>query len=526
MADAPTAEKRAPLQDILAYSMGDGANSLVMNTFYGFAMLYYTKAMGMSGTYAGIAMAITTLWDAITDPLMGHITDNTRSRFGRRHPYMLIGGFAMVLCFYGIWAVPMAFRTPQLLFWYLVVMNVLLRTASTVFAVPFVALGFEICTDYNQRTTLQSVRGAVNMVINLIGPAILGWAVFLRDRDGVIGSGVTIPENFRHMGLAFSAIALAFLIYTVLATRKYAVDSRNNPEVRSNSLSEILRNLTTVFLDPLPRMVFVFIAVLFIAVVLVTSLQMFIYVDFMKFTGVEKTLVHGSTMIAAAIGAVLAAPLVRRLDKKPAIYVLLTGACLGNIVLVLLFGTSFVSPGSMPFTVAGQALSVATLVFLVFHVCYHMGATSANTIANSMMADVSEINKYHTGVLKDGSYSAMLSFVLKLSISVGQLLCGLCLDAIGYQSNVEHQPPEVAHRMMFVAFVAGSLITLLAMVWIARYPVNRQYMAQIRAATAGIEPVIAGNVPYCRHCGRSLAGNTSGSCPGCGAPIMGKDSAT
>ncbi|NLE61487.1 MAG: sodium:melibiose symporter, partial [Planctomycetes bacterium] len=70
MADAPTAEKKAPLKDILAYSMGDGANSLVMNTFYGFAMLYYTKALGMSGTQSGLAAFITTMWDAITDPLM------------------------------------------------------------------------------------------------------------------------------------------------------------------------------------------------------------------------------------------------------------------------------------------------------------------------------------------------------------------------------------------------------------------------------------------------------------------------
>lgn len=517
MADTAVSVRKTPLRDILAYAMGDGANSLVMNTFYSFAMLYYTKAMGMSGTNAGVAMAITTLWDAITDPLMGHITDNTRSRFGRRHPYMLIGGFAMVLCFYGIWAVPMTFRTPQLLFWYLVVMNVLLRTASTVFAVPFVALGFEICTDYNQRTTLQSVRGAVNMAVNLTGPAILGWAVFLRDRDGEIGSGVTIPDNFKHMGFAFSAIALFFLLYTVFATRKYAVDSRNNPEVRSNRLGDILRNLTAVLLDPLPRMVFVFIAVLFIAVVLVTSLQMFIYVDFMKFTGVEKTLVHGSTMIAAAIGAILAAPLVRRLDKKPAIFVLLAGACCGNIVLVLLFGTGLVRPGSTPFTVAGQATSVATLVFLVFHVCYHLGATSANTIANSMMADVSEINRYYTGVLKDGSYSAMLSFVLKMSISFGQLLCGLCLDAIGYDSNAEHQPVEVARRMMFVAFAAGSLITLLALVWIVRYPVNRKYMYEIKAALTGV-------TPHCRYCGYDLTGNVSGICPECGAPIASESS--
>jgi GPH family glycoside/pentoside/hexuronide:cation symporter len=512
MADAPTAVRKAPLRDIFAYATGDGANSLIMNTFYSFAMLYITKALGLSGTRAGLAMSLTLLWDAVTDPVMGHMSDSTRSRFGRRHPYMLVGGILAVLFFYAIWAVPASLQTPEAIFWYIVTMNVLLRTASTVFGVPYGALGFEICTDYDQRTTLQSIRGGLNMAMNLLGPAILGWSVFLRDRDGV--SGVSVRSNFQEMGLAFSVIALAFLLYMVFATRKYAVDSRHLPNVAGSNLRQILRGLTEVLFNPHALIVYAFIVIMFVGVVLVTSLQLFIYLDFMKFSPWQKTVVHGGTMISAGIGSLLAAPMVRRFDKKGATYRFLLLACFGNVMLVLLFGTGWISPAY-----TWSVIPVAMVVFGLFHVCYHMGATAANTIANSMMADISEINWHRTGTLRDGTYSAMLTFFLKLSISGGLLLCGIMLDMLGVKGDAGQQAPEVARNMVYAAFVGGTVITLLAAGVIMLYPVDKAYVAQIRSA-------MAAKMPPCRHCQYDLTGNTSGVCPGCGTPIAGEDSQT
>ena len=500
MSTAPTPAGQTRLRDIVAYSTGDGANSLIMNTFFSFAMLYYTKALGMSGTFAGFAIFLIVLWDAVTDPLMGHISDNTRSRFGRRHPYMLVGGVLTVICFYLVWAVPSFFQTPELLFWYLLAMNLLLRTGATVFGVPYIALGFEVCTDYNQRTTLQGVRGGLNMVMNLVGPAILGWSVFLKDRDGVAGSGATIADNYERMGLCFAGIALALMLFMIFATRKYAADSRNHPEVRGNSLGQIVHNLKEILFDPFPRIVFFFMAVHFVGVVVVTTLQMFVYLDFMAFSSTEKTVVHGSTMVAAAVGALLASRMVRRLDKKPAVYALLCTACFGNIMLVLLFATEWVPRdftwGTVPLPTFDSdaawlgklgwtwaAFPVATLVFMFFHGLYHVGSTAATTIANSMMADVSEISRHRTGVLKDGSYSAMLSFVLKAAISVSALICGVVLDLVA-EGGAGAQTVSVGRHLMLAAFAGGSVITLLAMLVLARYPVTRSYMAKIQAELA------------------------------------------
>jgi len=112
--------RKAPFRDILAYTTGDGANSLVLNSIAGYAMLYFTDALGMEYKLAAWAMFVATFWDAITDPIMGHITDNTRSRYGRRHPYMLVGGILTSVCYFFIWGVPEFFRQGDMLFWYLV----------------------------------------------------------------------------------------------------------------------------------------------------------------------------------------------------------------------------------------------------------------------------------------------------------------------------------------------------------------------------------------------------------------------
>ena len=102
-----------PTTDMVKYSLGACTESLVLNSFFGFSMLYYTKALGLDPKMAGIATFIATLWDAVSDPIMGHISDNTQSRFGKRHLYMLLGGAGMIASFYFIWYVPDFFKTTK-----------------------------------------------------------------------------------------------------------------------------------------------------------------------------------------------------------------------------------------------------------------------------------------------------------------------------------------------------------------------------------------------------------------------------
>ena len=272
---------------MMAYSSGECANSLVMNGLFGFAMLYYTKALGLSPSLAGLAMSVSVFREAITDPVMGYVSDRTRSRFGLRHPWMILGGALMALTFYFVWAVPHAIiGNSQASFWYLVVMNLVLRTGLTMFFIPYMALGFELVTDYRQRATLQGLRQAFNMAANFAGPA-MAWSIFFRNQGKT--EGTDIAANYLHMGGAFSIATAIFVAFVIAATWSQRQDTRNLPPPKaSGEIAGFFSEMKCILVDPHPRWVFVFIFIVAVGMVLVSSLQMYVYVDLCRIGNFHK----------------------------------------------------------------------------------------------------------------------------------------------------------------------------------------------------------------------------------------------
>ena len=476
--------KKTPARDIYAYATGECANSLVTNGVGAFALLYYTQALGVDARLTGAALALPLMWDAVIDPFMGQISDNTHSRYGRRHPYILFGGILMVLCFYFFWAVPQAFRSTHVLFWYLVVINVLLRTATTIFFVPYIALGFEICTDYVQRAKLQGTRMGFNMAFNLLGPA-LAWTIFFKDRAGVESTNVV--SNFINMGTVFSVAMLLFVLMIVFTTKKYIEDTRESLRTTSNNLWRICKDIKDALLDKYPRTVFIFILMVAIGFVLVSSLQLYVYVYFMKFSSVQKTFVHGFTMIGCGAGALVSSLLVKKLDKKPAVCVgtMLSVVC--NLLLAAFFLTGLIPTnlvyelsGRIPF-LAGGGIPVSMICFMIFHTLYWAGFGILLAVSTSMMADVSEISMHMTGINKDGTYAGMFSFIIKASTSFGILISGFCLNWIGFISGGGKQSPEAIYRLAVVTFIGGAAISAISIAAILKYPINREYMEKIKS---------------------------------------------
>jgi GPH family glycoside/pentoside/hexuronide:cation symporter len=449
-----------------------------MNSLFGFAMLYYTDALGLKHAEAGIAMAMAVFWDAITDPVMGHISDNTKSRFGRRHPHMLWGGLATIATYVFLWCVPPAFTsTNEMLFWYLVVINLLQRTAITVFYVPFVALGFEICSDYSGRVTLQGIRSAMNMLANVLGPG-LAWVIFFSNNAAV--RATSVEQNYVNMGLTFAAVSLLCILAVIMLTRKHIIDSRQMA-MAGNSLREFFKDMRAIVADPYPRYVFAFIVVVTVGIALVSSLQMYLYEHFMKFSGIEKTVTHGGSMVGFGIGSLVASFLTRKFDKKGGVFfggLLSIGA---SFILAALFLPGILVPGQSASFFSGT-IPYAFILFAVFHALYWMGNGIIFPTAISMMADVSEINEIRTGINKDGAYSAVYSFAQKCAISLAVLISGYSLTLIGFEPGKEIvQAPATVWRLCAVTLLAGPAISLLSLGLIRLYPVTDELLASVRA---------------------------------------------
>ncbi len=474
------------LRDIINYSIGEGATSISMNGVANFAMLYYAKVLGMDAKNAGLALGLTLLWDAISDPIMGHLTDNTRSRYGRRHPYMLLGGLALAISFFFLWFVPDFFKQPTLLFWYLMVINLIFRTAVTVFLVPYTALGFEVCPEYEGRSKLQSVRYFVNQVVNFFFGA-MAWILFFPDQinqDGSRLDGTNIASNYFNMSVILTITTVLLILYCVFFTRRYATDTRNMET--HNNLKSFFSDFLQTISDKYALYVFVFIGIAQWGMMLVAQVQMFTYVDFMKFTAAQKTFVHGGGMVAFGLGALLQAQLVRKYDKKPAGYAGLFFCILGNVMLWIIFLGGFLPPETV-WKIGKLNLPISVITFGIFQGMWWGGCGMLIPLATSMIADVSEINKHKTGVLKDGSYSAVFSFVLKFAMALGMYVNGYLMNWAGYVSGQEIQTEGVIRNLAMITFTTGPVVMLLALPILILYPIDRNFMAQIKGQREACE---------------------------------------
>lgn len=466
--------KLCPTKDMIGYSTGEVANSLVANGIFGFAMIYYTDALGLSPTWAGWAMSIAVLWDAISDPLMGHISDNTRSRFGRRHQYMLFGGLAMVVSFFFIWMVPSVFKSNEIsLFWYLVMMNIIFRTAYTVFIVPMTALGFEMCQDYTGRTKLQGIKAVTNMIANLCGPA-LAWYLFFKEKGDT-----AIAENYVRMGMAFSIGTLLSVLFLVFITRKYIVDSRQM-KITGTGAKDFFKDIAEIIKDRYPRWVFAFTMLVLLGIGLVASLQMYLYEHFMKLDGLQKAITHGGTMVGMMFGALFASKVAHRMDKKGAVYVGVAISVSSGVIVSALFLPELVKPGQI-LTLAGFNIPIAMVLFAFFNSAYWFGNGVMLPVATSMIADVSELNEIKTGINKDGAYAAMYSFSMKFATSIALLTTGYCLALVGFETGkgIMHSH-ETVMKLFLATFIMGPFISLVALMLIKRYPVDKKFLEEKR----------------------------------------------
>ena len=192
-----TSPKPPPLRagDRLLYGVGQIAEGVKNESLSLFLLFYYREVLGLSGTLTGLALLISLLSDAITDPLVGAISDRTRSRWGRRHPYLYASGVPVAAFYYAVFVPPSGMSDGALFTW-LVTMLVMTRFAMTLFHVPHMALGAELSPDYRERTVTVTTR----MVFSRVGAGIaptLGLLVFMAPTASTRTTASSIPPHTR-----------------------------------------------------------------------------------------------------------------------------------------------------------------------------------------------------------------------------------------------------------------------------------------------------------------------------------------
>ncbi|QHI67996.1 MFS transporter [Tichowtungia aerotolerans] len=478
--------KKLKLHDLWGYASGEGATSITMNGIGNFAMLFYTQIMGMSPELAGTVFGIVTVYDAVTDPLMGTISDRTTSRFGRRHPYMLIGGLVLAVLFLFLWFIPETFHGEKKLFWYLLLLNILIKTAFTVFVVPHTALGFEMCRTDDDRARLQGVRYGFNMIVNIVFGGF-GWILFFPNRvtaDGSVLDGTKIHENFLNMGGVLAGGALFLILLCVFATYKFAEKGlvKKDNQSMGDHTKAFIHDLKDVYSDKLVWFVFGFFGLAQFSMMVVSQVQMFTYVEYMQFSAYEKTFVHVGGMLGFMTGSFFLGGLVKRLDKKKTGYLAMIIGSFGCLALLAIFTGGLMAPKSVPlFEIKDEAFHLSSVVFGLFQTLWWSGCGIIVPLATSMIADLSLVKKLKTGEVTEGRYAAGFSFFLKAASALGMFVTGYILKSVGYVSGAATQTSDTLDKLALMTFIVGPFLMVLSFFVLRKYPITHQTMNDLRA---------------------------------------------
>ncbi len=266
------------------WSVGAGASNLMSNAHGYLAMPIYQLALGVDPALLGIAMGIPRLIDAITDPVMGHISDNAHTRFGRRRPFIFIGAILSTVLFILMWMPPVFLGTNGIAGYFLVI-SVLYYLAYTVFAIPWGALGLELTDDYNERTKVQ----AFNVFVSAFSGLFLG---FMWKMSMMFGENEV--EGVRVVAFIFGGIILiTALTPAIMSRERTSVQNQKKISFKA-SLFETIKN------GPFMKLSLVTL-LMFLGIFLVNPFALYINVNYVFGPENTKTRIENIEQLQSAV---------------------------------------------------------------------------------------------------------------------------------------------------------------------------------------------------------------------------------
>ena len=457
---------RVSFPRMIAYGLGGFTNNLLAAASGGM-MIVLNLGYGMNPALVGLLAAIPRFTDAATDPVMGYISDNTRSRWGRRRPYIFLGAILAGLSFAALWQLPRD-AGEGLLFGIFLAGSLLFFLGYTVFATPWVALGYELTPDYHERTRLMGVQNFFSQSAYLIAPWFLAFMeldTFTDIRDGASTLAVQV-------GTACIAIG----ILPAILLRERFSDTATPSAGQASGLRRIsaeVKRFCRGFTQTLASR------------------------PFQKLCGATFLVFNGFQLIAAfqvyvVIYYVFAG------DRDTASYFL---ALFGTIATISTFAV--VAFAAWLGTAIGKrhaffvCIGISTLGYALKWFCYDpenpllllipapllaFGLGSLFTLMPSMVADVCDLDELKTGERREGMYGSIYWWVVKLGMAAALAAGGFLLNFTGFDVNLEGNQTESALFWMRVCDVVIPVITsLLAIALVASYDLSESRAREIRA---------------------------------------------
>jgi glycoside/pentoside/hexuronide:cation symporter, GPH family len=440
-----------PFPQMVLYGVGAFVNNLLAGAI-GSMMIVLNLGLGMNPALVGSLAAIPRLFDAMTDPVMGYITDNTRTRWGRRRPYIFVGAILVGLVFMGMWQLPTG-RTEDFYFVYFLIASLLFYTAYDIFSVPWVGLGYEMTGDYHERTRLMGTQNFIGQLAYFIPP----WLLTIMQTQAFFSD---IVEGAKGVSIVIGLMVICLGVLPAIFIREKLIvaKSTDKPRAGFNMVAQA-KGFFADFVRTLSFMPFLRICVatflVFNGFILIASFQTYVLIYYVaggdqvegaKLAGYAGTVATLSTFAVIAFVAWLGT----KVGKQRA-FIISTGISVVGYLMKL-----FCYNPEVPWLVMVPAPLLA------------FGLGGLFTIMPAMMADIVDQDELKTDQRRDGMYGAIFWWVVKLGMAAALAGSGFLLNATGFDVALggAQSAQTILELRLYDAFIPAAA-SVLAIIIIA-----------------------------------------------------------
>ncbi|WP_293900034.1 MFS transporter [Phenylobacterium sp.] len=433
---APVGARRLSASTRWFYGFGSVAFGVKDNGFSYFLAFFYAQVVGVPARTVGFAIMLALVIDAFVDPLVGQLSDNTRSRWGRRHPWMYAAAIPVAVSYLLIWNPPTGWsQTGQVV--YLVAVAVLIRSFISCYEIPSAALAAELTTEYDERTRLLSYRYLFGWVGGL---AMYGLALFVFLKPTAkYAVGQLNPAGYAHYGMFAAGLMLFAILVTSIGTHRQIPHLRDPPQ-RRVTLGRLAREMVGAMANRNFLMILASAFFLYAGIGLGFAINLYFSTYFWEFSAAEIGLFALSSLTAAILAFIVAPRLAQRFEKRAVAMLLLPAGLafsIGPISLRLL--------GAFP---ANDSPLIFGTIFVTNILAVGLGII-ANILFSSMIADVVEDSELKTGRRQEGLFFAAIAFAAKATTGFGIFASGLIISSIHFPVGVKPGAidPAIVHAL-------------------------------------------------------------------------------
>ena len=408
---------------------GEGATNWI---FAGLTFFFYNQVLGLSGSLTGLAVLIAIIFDAVSDPIMGSISDRFISKLGRRHPFMFAAPFPTVIAIYLMFFPPDGLSEYGLFGW-LIFSTILLRLSITLFAVPHLALGAELSDDYFERSRVMSYNNLFGYMGVIIMHIFVWFLIF------PYFAGEKIGQLYQESYTPIAIFSMVLISLCILSSAYFTKD--RIPYLKQPSTNESHIKITDLFKDIYGAITNrnyarLLVGMFFLSMLIGTHETLGIYMGtfFWELSPIQIGWLIINNIIGYAFGFILTAKLHQRFDKP-------------IVIVATVLGLTIFWSASANIALLGFAPERGSWELVMMIICLGSVASACGSILHisvmSALADIADEHELNTGIRQEGVFYAARAFFSKTSNGIGHVIAGVALDFIAFPENaVPGEIPE------------------------------------------------------------------------------------